>query len=121
MKAILVVDDEEVLRTLYAEALSEAGYVVFKAATGEEALSKAEKINFHLIVTDLNMPGISGLDLLKKVKETKPDTQVILLTSHMDLQLAANAMKLGLFWYLVKPLDDLNDLVNKAAEAIGPA
>jgi DNA-binding NtrC family response regulator len=121
MKTILVVDDEEVLRTLYAEALSEAGYVVFKAASGEDALAKAEKLKFHLVVTDLNMPGISGLDLLKKIKEIKSDTQVILLTSHMDLHLASNAMKLGLFWYLVKPLDDLNDLVNKVAEAIGPA
>jgi two-component system response regulator AtoC len=121
MKAILVVDDEEVLRSLYAEALSEAGYLVFKAASGEDALMKIKKVNFHLIVTDLNMPGISGLDLLKNVKETKPDTQVILLTSHMDLQLAGNATKLGLFWYLVKPLDDLNDLVNKVGEAIGPA
>lgn len=120
MKAILVVDDDEVLRSLYAEALSDAGYIVFKAASGEEALEKAEKIPFHLIVTDLNMPGISGLDLLKKVKEKRPETYVILLTSHADVQLAYDAVKMGLYWYLVKPLDDLDVLINKVSEAIGP-
>lgn len=120
MKTILVVDDEEVLRSLYTEALSEAGYIVFKAASGEEALEKADKIPFTLIVTDLNMPGISGLDLLKKVKEKRWETHVILLTSHADIRLAYDAVKLGLYWYLLKPLDDLDVLINKVAEAIGP-
>lgn len=120
MKTILVVDDEEVLRGLYAEALREAGYTVFKAASGEEALERVQKVQFHLIVTDLNMPGISGLDLLKKIKEKTPQIHVILLTSHVDLNLGVNARQIGLFWYLVKPLDDLNELLEKVEEAIGP-
>ena len=121
MKTILVVDDEEVLRNLYAEALGEAGYIIFKAASGEEAFEKVEKLHFHLVVTDLNMGGMSGIDLVKKIKEYNSETKVILLTSHADLHLASNAFNLGFFWYLVKPLDDLNELVDKATEAIGPA
>ncbi|HEY5599354.1 MAG TPA: response regulator, partial [Candidatus Manganitrophaceae bacterium] len=72
------------------------------------------------VVTDLNMGGMSGVDLSQKIKEEKLDTKVILLTSHTDLQLAENAFQLGLHWYLTKPLDDLNDLVDKVREAIGP-
>ena len=119
-KQVLVVDDEVVLRNLYAEILADAGYAVSQAASGEEALEKIGVTPFCGVVTDLNMPGMSGIDLTTKIKRDKPDIQVILLTSHADFDLAKKKIDLGFYWYLIKPLDDLNYLVEKMAEAIRP-
>lgn len=119
LKSILVVDDDVTLRNLYSDVLSEQGYLVFKAASGEEAFEKIQKLHFDLVLTDLNMKAMSGTDLLKKIKGHKKEIKVILLTSHLDFNLASKASDIGLFWYLTKPLDDVNDLVTKVAEAIG--
>lgn len=119
-KQILVVDDETVLRSLYADVLADAGYAVSQAASGEEALDRIREIPFCAVVTDLNMPGMSGMDLTIKIKRYRQDIQVILLTSHADFNLAKKKTELGFYWYLTKLLDDLSHLAVKMAEAIGP-
>jgi two-component system NtrC family response regulator len=115
---ILVVDDEEVLRNLAKEILSEEGYRVTLADSGEQAMEVLKQETFDLVITDLNMPGMDGMEFLKKVKEQSKDTQVILLTSHLSPKAALSSLKAGAFWYLTKPLDDISIFVEKVNSAL---
>jgi CheY-like chemotaxis protein len=115
---ILVVDDEEVLRNLAKEVLSEEGYQVTLASSGEQALEFLKKASFDLVIADLKMPGMDGMELLKKVKEQNKETQVILLTSHLSPTTALSSLEAGAFWYLTKPLDDISIFVEKVKLAL---
>lgn len=112
---ILVVDDEEGLREALAEKLRHSGHEVETAESAEEALSGLSRFEPDLIVTDLMMPGLSGLELLEKVQETVPSVDVVVMTGHEDMSSAVDAMKAGAFDYLVKPvkLARVDDLVNR--------
>lgn len=112
---ILVVDDEEGLREALAEKLRHSGHEVETAESAEEALSGLTRFEPDLIVTDLMMSGLSGLDLLEKVRETLPSMSVVVMTGHEDMSSAVDAMKAGAFDYLVKPvkLAQVDDLVTR--------
>lgn len=117
---ILVVDDEPGTRELLQSALQEEGYLVTSAKSGEEACQKFDKKHFELVITDLKMPGLNGIDLLKKVKEHSPESLVILITGYSSLRSAINAIREGAYDYLTKPfqLDELYIVVKNAVEHI---
>jgi len=115
---ILVVDDEETVRDLIQRTLEEAGYNVVSAASGQEALDKVSQLNIELVLLDINMPGMSGLDVLDKLRSDWPDIAVIIATAMGDAQTAVDTMKRGAYDYLTKPFnrDDLVLKVQKATE-----
>jgi len=111
---ILVVDDEETVRTVLTQVLREDGYSICAAATGEQALELLERKSFSLVITDIKMPGISGMELLAIIKHRFPETQVIIITSHASLETTLEALRHGAYDYLFKPFEDL-DLISAAA------
>lgn len=102
---ILVVDDDGDVRDIFYEKLSHHGYDVETAESAEDALGRLKKVDPDIILTDLRMPGMTGLELLKKVRATLPGVEVIVVTGHEDMGSAVSAMKAGAFDYLVKPVD----------------
>ena len=115
---ILVVDDEQVLRDLANEVLSEEGYSVSLASSGQEALEQMKHKSFDLVIADLKMPGMDGMELLKRIKENDKDVQVILLTSYLSPTTALSSLEAGAFWYLTKPLDDISVFTEKVKLAL---
>jgi len=115
---ILVIDDEEIVHESCNRILGGEGYVVEKAFTGQEGLKKMEKKSYDLVITDLKMPGISGMEALKKIKDDNPDIGIIMITGYSTAETAVEAMKLGAFDYLPKPFtpDELTSVVSKALE-----
>jgi DNA-binding NtrC family response regulator len=108
--SILVVDDEPAMRLLVAAILKDEGHDVTAAANGEEALQLIERRHYHLIISDLRMPGMSGVDLLERVKQGDPETAVILLTAFGTVEGAVEAMRKGAAHYLLKPLANPDEL-----------
>jgi len=102
---VLVVDDEPSVADLLYEDLTELGYECFKATTGEDALERLLKDDYDLMLLDLKLPGISGIDILKEVKSNHPGTKVIVVTALKDVQTAVEAMKAGAIDYITKPFD----------------
>jgi len=107
---ILVVDDERPLATLLSRILKQAGYKVKIANSGVEAIDKIVGFLPNLVITDLKMPKISGLDLLKKVHPERPEIDFIILTAYATVENAVEAMKQGAFDYIIKPLKDPDEL-----------
>ena len=119
MARILVVDDDEGVRSFIAESLETQNHHVTEAASGEEALKCLQTQSFHLLITDLRMPGHGGLQLLQKARSGWPDMEAIVLTAFGTVQSAVEAMKLGAFDFLQKPLpspEALRLLVGRALE-----
>lgn len=116
-EAILVVEDEGVVRSLVLRKLAQSGYVACGAADGLEALHLLRERSFSVILSDISMPNLDGLSFLQIVRETYPETTVVMLTAHGDLDHAVTAMKLGAADYLVKPLG-LSDLISVVQQAI---
>ena len=116
--SVLVVEDNELERHITAETLGEEGFAVEQAALGRRALELLQSTRFDVVLTDLMMPGMSGEELLVKVKEQYPATQVVVLTAHGTIDSAVNAIKNGAFYYLTKPVDrePLVMIVARAAE-----
>ncbi|HEY2029656.1 MAG TPA: sigma-54 dependent transcriptional regulator [Myxococcales bacterium] len=118
-RRILVVDDEEDIRSFIAEALEGESLQITRARDGQEAWELASKQAFHLVITDLTMPRMDGMTLVRKLRAETPETEVIVLTAHGTVATAVEAMKLGAFDYLQKPLsgpDELRLLVRRALE-----
>ena len=115
---ILIVDDEKIVRESLFHWFEEDGYTVDTAEDGESALRKFDKSKFDLLLVDMKMPGMSGLDLLKKVKEIDKDTIVILITAFASVPSAITALKDGAYDYVTKPVDpdELAHIVEKALE-----
>ncbi len=115
---ILVIDDDASNREALHLLLTGAGYQVQAAASGEEALKILQETPFEIIITDLFLPGVNGIDILKQVKEDSPYTNVILITGHASAETAVEAMKEGAFDYITKPFnfEKLKILVDKALE-----
>jgi DNA-binding NtrC family response regulator len=108
---ILVVDDEAPIREMIKKGLYQmGGYRVEVAQNGVEAIEKIEKDVFDLVLTDLKMPEMDGLELLKQIKGTRPDVMVILMTAYGSIETAVEAMKIGANDYITKPID-LNELI----------
>lgn len=120
IEKILVVDDEAIMRTFLIEALNRKGYEVAAAETGEKGFKMVQEIGYDLVITDMKMNGMSGLELLKKIKETSPQTLVMVITAFGTIENAVEAMKAGAFYYLIKPfsLDSLITNIEKANEHI---
>jgi DNA-binding NtrC family response regulator len=104
-KRILVVDDEESLRRVTQLRLQQAGYEVATAADGNEALALLERNPRDLVLTDLRMPGLSGIELLERIKEAHPEVIVILVTAFGTIESAVEAMKHGAYDYIIKPVN----------------
>ena len=107
---ILVVDDERPLTVLLSRILTRSGYQVKSASSGIKALGTINDFYPNLVITDLKMPDISGLDLLKKVRSEKPEIDFIILTAYATVENAVEAMKEGALDYLIKPLKDPDEL-----------
>lgn len=115
---ILVVDDELPVCKSMASVLENQGYFVDTAFSGEEALKKDEEIKPDIIIADLMMPGMSGMDLLKTVREKRPEIIIIMVTGYPSIKSAVQAIKLGAFDYISKPFtpNELRSLVSRALE-----
>jgi len=100
---VLVVDDEGANRYSVSKTLQRVGYVVSEAASGEEALDVVASQDFDVVLTDIRMQGIDGVELLRRVKEQSPDAIVILMTGYASLGTAVEALRLGAHDYLIKP------------------
>jgi len=109
---ILVVDDDAAIRETFREHLSESGYDVAVAESAEQALSRFGAFDPGLVITDVRMPGLSGVELLQRLQQAAPDVACVVITAHEDMRSAIEAMKAGAREYLVKPLDlDQIDLI----------
>ena len=115
---ILVIDDEKVVQEGCTRILTGDGYDVETSYTGQEGFKKMEEETYDLVIADLKMPGISGMEVLKKIKKNDPDISVIMITGYPTPETAVEAMKLGAFDYLPKPFTpaELISVVNKAIE-----
>ncbi len=115
---VLVADDESAVLEFLTEAISGAGYRVFSARTGQEALQTFRTEHPELIITDLDMPGMNGLELIEAVKAVSPETEILILTAHSGVDSAIHALRQGVFDYLVKPvaLAELEWSVKRALE-----
>ncbi|MHB8520017.1 MAG: sigma-54-dependent transcriptional regulator [Limisphaerales bacterium] len=102
---ILLVDDEERLRTAAGKVLKGAGYRVVSAASGEEALDLLNQHAVALVISDLRLPGLDGIALLKQIRELWPAVEVVMITGHGSVEQAVQAMKLGAYDFITKPLD----------------
>ena len=115
---ILLVDDDEAFRTVMGAELSRSGYDVRTAASGEEALAACAQAAPQVILLDLQMPGISGLDVLKTLREQQAPGEVVMLTGHGSIDTAIEAIRIGAFDYVSKPcpLDELEIRIQRALE-----
>ncbi len=118
MPNILVVDDKDSMRNMLTETLLEEGYRVDSASTGKKAVDLVRNKSYDLVLTDLKMPDVDGLQVLSEVKEVDSETAVILMTAFGTIEDAVAAMKLGAFDFVTKPFDTehLCVLVNRALE-----
>jgi len=113
---VLLVDDEEQFLDVLSQRLKARGLKVDAVTSGEDAVKQVEDHNFDAIIVDLAMPGIDGIETLKRIKEKRPDLEIIMLTGHATVKSGIEAMKLGADDFLEKPVD-LNVLLEKIGEA----
>ena len=115
---ILIVDDEKALLLALRSLLAKEGYQVETASSGEEALPRIETGDFHVVITDLSMKGVSGLQVVERAHQLDPDLAVIMITAYGSEKIAVQAMKLGAADYIPKPFDndELRVVVCKAME-----
>ncbi|EMG37312.1 PAS domain S-box [Desulfocurvibacter africanus PCS] len=118
--SILLVDDEEGIRKTLTLVLLDMGYEVLSAATGEDALTQFRERRPHVVVTDIRMPGMDGIEVLRGVKSISPETEVIMITGHGDMDVAIHSLKNGASDFLTKPvnLDLLENALRSACEKI---
>jgi DNA-binding NtrC family response regulator len=114
--SVLLADDEEQFLDALSQRLEARGLKVDTVTSGEDAVKQVEDRNFDAIIVDLAMPGIDGIETLKRIKEKRPDLEIIMLTGHATVKSGIEAMKLGAEDFLEKPVD-LNDLLAKIGEA----
>ena len=114
---VLVVDDEETVRKLLQRILEGAGYQVATAANGKEALYKVSLGETDLVLLDIKMPEMSGIEVLSKLTTESPDICAIMVTSVVETETAVEAMKLGAYDYILKPFDR-DDVLQKVLGAI---
>jgi DNA-binding NtrC family response regulator len=115
---ILVVDDEAVVRESLHAWFSTDEYPIEMAADAPEAIRKLQESSWDILLTDVKMPGMDGLELQKKAKEIDPEITVIIMTAYASVESAMQAIREGAYDYVTKPLDpeDLEQIINRAAE-----
>ena len=113
---ILVVDDEERFRTILVKILSSKGLKAKPVEGGKEAIEEMSRENFDIVLLDVKMPDMNGIDVLKKMREMKYRSEVIVLTSHASVDAAVEITNLGAYDYVLKPyrLDDLMEKISNA-------
>ena len=102
---VLIVDDDDNLRWVTKTQLEDAGYSVAEAADGNSAIATLNGEHADLIITDLKMPGMSGVELLRKIKALDPGIPVLVITAFGTIQSAVEAVRAGAYDYITKPLD----------------
>ena len=121
---ILVVDDSPSVLKMLSDLLVKKGYLVTACESGEDAIKKFLGEDFDLVLTDIMLPGMSGLNLLKLMKESKPYVDVIVISGNTSTFTTIKALRYGAYDYLVKPIDDeaiLYSVVGRTLEKIGRA
>ena len=113
---VLLVDDEEEFCKMLSERLENRGMKVSAVLSGEDAVARVEDQNFDAIIVDLAMPGIDGLETLRRIKEKRPDLEILMLTGHGTVKSGIEAMKLGAEDFLEKPVD-MKVLMEKISDA----
>ncbi len=115
---ILIVDDEVHTRLALTKLLERENFLPFSAGSGEEALKILKKENIDIVITDLKLPNMNGIDLLKNIKETAPHICTLLITGHATIKTAVTAIKEGAYDYILKPLkfDELKKVIDKALD-----
>ena len=115
---ILVIDDEETMRDSCQQALSRSGNIVEVAEEGTKGLEMLGKESFDLVILDLKMPGLSGMEVLKRIKEDEPEVVVVVITGYATVESAVEAMKAGAYDFIPKPFtpESLRMIVNRALE-----
>ena len=114
---ILLVDDEPGLRKVLGLSLEDRGYRVFTASSGRAALDLFDRTHPAIVLTDIKMPGMDGLDLLKSLKDRDPQTEIIMITGHGDIDLAIKSLKFDATDFITKPIDDdILDIALKRAQ-----
>ena len=116
--SILIIDDEPLMRLSMMDALKAVDYDVHAAASGHEGLEMIKKGTFEIVITDLRLPGVDGLNLLQTCKQHSPRTEVILITAHGSVETAVGAMKLGAYDYITKPfqMEELLLIIDRVAK-----
>ena len=117
-KSVLIVDDEKNIRLTLSQALEALELHIDTAINGEEALGKLEGRHFGLILLDLKMPGMDGMEVLRRVRQMRPDIKVVIITAHGTIESATEAMKLGAVDFIQKPFSpkEIRDLVTKVLD-----
>ncbi len=113
---VLLVDDEADFLSVVARRLERRAMRIYSAGSGEEALAVLEEHPVDAVVLDVKMPGMDGIETLRRIKAAHPDVEVIMLTGHADLEVAISGMALGAFDYLLKPAD-IDELMFKLRDA----
>ncbi|WP_346726952.1 response regulator [Bacillus suaedae] len=118
MKKILVVDDQYGIRVLLCEILQKDGYQMHDAANGVQALKIVEKEQPDLVLLDMKIPGMDGLEILKHIKEDHPQINVIMMTAYGELNLINEAMSLGAITHFAKPfdIDDIRAVIKESID-----
>ena len=117
-KTVLVVDDEKNIRLTFSETMTQMGFDTRTASNGEEALTKIQGAEFDLVLLDLRMPGMDGIEVLRRIRERYPKVRVIMITAHGTVESAVEAMKFGAVDFIQKPCtpDEIRELVGKVME-----
>jgi two-component system response regulator (stage 0 sporulation protein F) len=102
---ILVIDDQPGIRRLLMEVLTEEGYTVYAAANGYEGIQKVKELTPDIILMDMKMPGMDGIETLRELKQINQAEKVIMMTAYGELELVNQAKGLGAFAYITKPFD----------------
>jgi two-component system response regulator AtoC len=121
MKSVLVIDDDPLIRKTLSTSLSKKGLEAVVAEDGEEGLQKYEEYNPDLVILDIRLPDVDGLEVLGRIREKNPNATVIIMTAYDDMKTTIEAIKSGAFEYLVKPLDyvELDLTIDKAFQIRG--
>jgi DNA-binding NtrC family response regulator len=116
MKKILVIDDEPIIRVSCQRSLGSEGYEVKSASSGKEGIDLLAKEAFNLVLLDIKMPDMDGIEVLKKIKNTWPETKIIMITGYSTVETAVKTLKLGALNYLEKPFtpDTLVETIKEA-------
>ena len=116
--SVLVVDDEPIVLQVFSRVLSEKGLRTRTASNAEEALKLLDEGGIACVLADKNMPGMDGIEMLRRVREAQPHCAFIVMTGYASTESAIEALRLGAVDYLQKPFDDLDDVARRTEEAI---
>jgi len=118
---LLIVDDDKEIRNILSIFLAEGGeFIIDTAGTGEEAFSKHINASYDIVVTDINMPGMNGIELIKQIRKREDTVEFIIITGYASVDTAIDAVRLGAFDYVVKPFkfDELKIVINNAKDKV---